>query len=89
MVAGDENMVFKNALNCKEGAISQITSGLDDNVSGVCGNNTYPSSIAVDETMAIRIPIFIKKLGNRYPKEEGEPSNDKVSHGVHVCELKK
>ena len=91
-------MVFKNALNCKkEEKRSNTTSSI--HVSEISTNlypllgfvkiNTYPSSIGIDKTMAITTPIFVKKLRNRYPKEEGEPRNDKISHGVHVCELKK
>jgi len=34
-------------------------------------------------------PVLIEKLRDGYSKEECEAGDDKVSHRVHVCELKK
>lgn len=50
--------------------------------------NTNPSCICVDKT-TVKCQIFIKKLGNRYSEEKGEPSYEEIPHGIHVCELKK
>lgn len=95
-VAGDENMVFRNALNCKH-TKSSIIKYMKPNpqdrslpkfitqnftyfgFSDDCCN-TYPSCIGMNKTMPRRIPIFVKELGNRNPKEERKPSNNEVSH---------
>lgn len=50
---------------------------------------THPSSVGMDKTVVLRIPIFIEKLWDGYAEEEWEPSDHKVSHAIHVCELKK
>jgi len=50
---------------------------------------THPSGIGMNRAMMWTSPEFIEKLGNRYSKEQCESSDDKISHRVHVCKLKK
>jgi len=50
---------------------------------------THPSRFGVDESEPRMRRGLIKKLRNRYSKEQRKANDNKISHGVQVCELKK
>lgn len=47
----------------------------------------YPSSLGMRRAMKSSRGVFPKVLRNGQSKEEGNASNEEVSHGIHVCEL--